>query len=148
MALELLAPAGNMEALVAAVQNGANAVYLGGQALNARRGAGNFDAEALRRAVAYCHERDVRVHVTVNTMVMQQELDQLKSLAEQIAEAGADAAIVQDFGVARLLKQMLPHLALHASTQMAVHNVSGVRAAREALRCCALGSWATAAWAG
>ena len=131
MALELLAPAGNMEALVAAVQNGANAVYLGGQALNARRGAGNFDAEALRRAVAYCHERDVRVHVTVNTMVMQQELDQLKSLAEQIAEAGADAAIVQDFGVARLLKQMLPHLALHASTQMAVHNVSGARAARK-----------------
>ncbi|MDO4356821.1 MAG: DUF3656 domain-containing protein [Clostridia bacterium] len=131
MALELLAPAGNMEALVAAVQSGANAVYLGGQALNARRGAGNFDAEELKRAVTYCHERDVRVHVTVNTMVMQQELDQLRSMAEQIAEAGADAAIVQDFGVARVLRQMLPHLALHASTQMAVHNVSGVRAAKQ-----------------
>lgn len=131
MGLELLAPAGNMEALVAAVQNGANAVYLGGQALNARRGAGNFDAQALKRAVEYCHERDVRVHVTVNTMVMQQELDQLKALAEQIADAGADAAIVQDFGVARVLKALLPGLALHVSTQMAVHNASGVRAARE-----------------
>ena len=129
--MELLAPAGTMESLVAAVQNGANAVYLGGQALNARRGAGNFDAEALRRAVQYCHERDVRVHVTVNTMVMQQELSQLKSLADQIAEAGADAAIVQDFGVARLLRHMLPHLPLHASTQMAVHNASGVRAAKQ-----------------
>ena len=128
--MELLAPAGTMEALVAAVQNGANAVYLGGQALNARRGAGNFDADALKRAVEYCHERDVRVHVTVNTMVMQQELKQLESLAEQIACAGADAAIVQDLGVVRLLKQMLPHLQLHASTQMAVHNVSGVRAAK------------------
>lgn len=128
--MELLAPAGTMEALVAAVQNGANAVYLGGQALNARRGAGNFDAEALKRAVQYCHERDVRVHVTVNTMVMQQELPQLKSLADQIAEAGADAAIVQDFGVARLLRQMLPKLSLHASTQMAVHNAAGVRAAK------------------
>lgn len=129
--MELLAPAGTMEALVAAVQNGANAVYLGGQALNARRGAGNFDADALRRAVEYCHERDVRVHVTVNTMVMQQELEQLKSLAEQLAQAGADAAIVQDFGVARLLKAMLPNLPLHASTQMAVHNASGARAARD-----------------
>lgn len=128
--MELLAPAGTMESLVAAVQNGANAVYLGGQALNARRGAGNFDAEALKRAVEYCHERGVRVHVTVNTMVMQQELTQLQNLADQIAGAGADAAIVQDFGVARLLKRMLPHLSLHASTQMAVHNVSGVRAAK------------------
>ena len=129
--MELLAPAGTMESLIAAVQNGANAVYLGGQALNARRGAGNFDADALKRAVEYCHERDVRVHVTVNTMVMHHELDQLDSLAEQIAAAGADAAIVQDFGVVRLLRGMLPGLQLHASTQMAVHNVSGVRAARD-----------------
>ena len=125
--MELLSPAGDWDALVAAVENGADAVYLGGKALNARRGAGNFDDDALKRAADYLHERGKRMFVTVNTLVKQDELDALEEVARSLANAGADAAIVQDFGVARALHQMLPSLALHASTQMAVHNPEGVR---------------------
>lgn len=129
--IELLSPAGNREALVAAVQNGADAVYLGGQSLNARRGAGNFDADGLKDAVDYCHERGVKVHITVNTLLKQREAAQLEELAGQIADAGVDAAIVQDLGVALALSQMLPGLSLHASTQMAVHNPQGMRALKQ-----------------
>ncbi len=129
--IELLSPAGNREALIAAVQNGADAVYLGGQSLNARRGAGNFDADGLRAAADYCHERGVKVHITVNTLLKQREAAQLEELAEQIARAGVDAAIVQDLGVALALSEMLPELCLHASTQMAVHNPQGVRTLKQ-----------------
>ncbi len=132
MSVELLAPAGGKEALVAAIQNGADAVYLGAQMLNARAGAGNFDRDALRWAVEYAHERGARIHVTVNTMVKESEGDLLEQVAEQIAFAGADAAIVQDLGAARALRAMLPSLQLHASTQMAVHNRQGVRFAKTA----------------
>lgn len=132
MSIELLAPAGDREALIAAVQNGADAVYLGAQCLNARAGAGNFDRDGLKAAVDYAHERGVRVHVTVNTMLKDGEEDQLCSVAEQIAYAGADAAIVQDLGTASLLRAMLPSLELHASTQMAIHNRQGAAFAREA----------------
>ncbi len=128
MSMELLAPAGTHESLVAAVQNGANAVYLGAQALNARAGAGNFSADELCRAADYAHERGVKIHVTVNTMVKQRELNILDEVAAQLARAGVDAAIVQDFGVAARLRERLPSLPLHASTQMAIHNVQGVRA--------------------
>lgn len=131
MAMELLSPAGTHESLVAAVQNGANAVYLGAQALNARAGAGNFDADALCRAADYAHERGVKIHVTVNTMVRQDEMKLLDDVARQIARAGVDAAIVQDFGVAAQLRERLPSLSLHASTQMAVHNRQGVELCRE-----------------
>ena len=131
MAMELLSPAGTHESLVAAVQNGANAVYLGAQALNARAGAGNFDADALCRAADYAHERGVKIHVTVNTMVRQDEMKLLDEVARQIARAGVDAAIVQDFGVAAQLRERLPSLSLHASTQMAVHNRQGVELCRE-----------------
>jgi len=130
--VELLAPAGNEEALKAAIQNGADAVYLGAQALNARMGAGNFDAEQFRRAADYLHERGRKMYVTVNTLVKQNELPALVELAGQIAEAGADAAIVQDMGVARSFREMLPSLPLHASTQMAIHSRQGARFAREA----------------
>ena len=132
MSMELLAPAGGKEALIAAIQNGADAVYLGAQMLNARAGAGNFDRDALRWAADYAHERGARIHVTVNTMVKESEGPLLEEVAEQMAFAGVDAAIVQDLGVARALRQMLPSLQLHASTQMAVHNRQGVRFAREA----------------
>ena len=124
---ELLAPAGQWDALTAAVCNGADAVYLGGKTLNARRGAGNFDGEELKRAADYLHERGKKLYVTVNTVVKQEELGELEKLARELAAAQADAAIVQDFGVALLLGQMLPNLKLHASTQMAVNNVQGVR---------------------
>lgn len=131
MSMELLSPAGTHEALVAAVQNGANAVYLGTQSLNARAGAGNFDADALLRAADYAHERGVKVHVTVNTMVREDEMKLLDEVAHQIARAGVDAAIVQDFGVAMKFKERLPSLSLHASTQMAVHNRQGAQLCRE-----------------
>ena len=132
MSIELLSPAGTREALIAAVQNGADAVYLGARMLNARAGAGNFDREALKWAADYAHERGARIHVTVNTMVKESESGPLEEVAEQMAFAGVDAAIVQDLGVARALRAMLPGLSLHASTQMAVHNRQGVRFAKEA----------------
>ena len=124
---ELLAPAGSFEALTAAAQNGADAVYLGGKSLNARAGAGNFDREELKAAADYLHERGKKLYVTVNTVVKQAELKVLYDLAEQLAYAGADAAIVQDFGVCEVLRQVLPGLKLHASTQMAISNPQGAR---------------------
>ena len=124
--MELLAPAGDENALVAAVQNGADAVYLGTGAFNARRNAANFDGDALDRAVAYCHARGVKVHVTLNTLVTPGELPALNGAIDAIARSGPDAVIVQDFGVARAVRQRAPGLQLHASTQMAVHNRQGV----------------------
>jgi putative protease len=126
LGLELLAPAGDMDALIAAVKAGADAVYLGGKALNARQGAGNFEEDQLVRAAAHCHERDRRVYVTVNTLVKNAELQVLEQLARQLARAGVDGAIVQDLGVASALQAMMPELKLHASTQMAIHNRQGV----------------------
>lgn len=125
-AMELLAPAGDMDALMAAILAGADAVYLGGKALSARKNAGNFDAEGLLRAAETCHERGRRAYVTVNTLIRDEEFPLLEELAGQMARAGVDAAIVQDFGVAAALAAMLPSLELHASTQMAVHNRQGV----------------------
>ena len=129
--MELLAPAGDFDALRAAVQNGADAVYLGAGAFNARRNAGNFDGDALNGAVAYCHARGVKVHVTLNTLVREDEFDALLAAARDVYLSGADAVIVQDLGVARALKQIAPEIQLHASTQMAVHNRQGVRFLRE-----------------
>ncbi|MDO4866507.1 MAG: U32 family peptidase [Clostridia bacterium] len=130
--MELLAPAGDEAALRAAVQNGADAVYLGAGSFNARRNAGNFDGDALDAAVAYCHARGVKVHVTLNTLVRQDEFRALEAAVEAVNRSGADAVIVQDFGVARTLRRMAPGIALHASTQMAVHNRQGVAFLREA----------------
>lgn len=129
--LELLAPAGDEAALRAAVQNGADAVYLGTGAFNARRNAGNFDGDALDAAVRYCHARGVKVHVTLNTLVREDEFDALVRAVRAINHSGADAVIVQDFGVVRALRQIAPDIQLHASTQMAVHNRQGVRFLRQ-----------------
>ena len=122
---ELLAPAGGRDALVAAVQNGADAVYLGAGSFNARQTADNFDGEALREAVNYAHDRGVNVYVTLNTMVREDELPALETSVRGIVSAGADAVLVQDFGVARAVRCIAPGLPLHASTQMAVHNRAG-----------------------
>ena len=111
--------------MVAAVQSGADAIYLGAGDFNARRNADNFGGE-LDAAVGYCHARNVRAYVTLNTMVRQDELGRLEKTIGEICDAGADAVIVQDFGVARAVRQMAPSLHLHASTQMAVHNRQGV----------------------
>ncbi len=123
---ELLAPAGSWEALVAAVQNGADAVYLGGKLLNARQSAANFNDEELARAVEYAHVRGVKVYVTVNTLVADEELEEAARFLFFIRNAGADAAILQDLGLAALARAVVPDLPLHASTQMTVHNSPAV----------------------
>ncbi len=125
--MELLSPAGSREALVAAVQNGADAVYLGFGGFNARRTAGNFEGAEFERAVEYCHARGVRVHVTLNTLVKQRELDGFAQAALDAARAGADAAIVQDLGAAQLMRALCPGLKLHMSTQAACFSEQGVR---------------------
>ncbi|BEU87812.1 DUF3656 domain-containing protein [Selenomonas sp. TAMA-11512] len=124
--VELLAPAGSKEALTAAVESGANAVYLAGAVFGARAYANNFDEDGLREAIRFAHLRDVKVHVTVNTLVKDTELNDLAKYLRFIYAAGADAALVQDLGVARLAKEVVPHLPLHASTQMSVHSLEGV----------------------
>ena len=124
--LELLAPAGSMEALRAAVQNGANAVYLGCGQFNARQSAKNFTPQALTEAVKYCHIRGVAVHLTLNTLVSDKESAEAASLIRQAAASAVDAFIVQDLGVIQLCKQIAPHIPIHGSTQMTVHSLPGV----------------------
>ena len=121
---ELLCPAGSEEALHAAVDSGADAVYLGTKAFGARASAVNFDGEGLARAVEYAHLHHVRVHVTVNTLVKEQEFSGVRETLRAIASARADAVIVQDLGVAALVLDEFPALKLHASTQMALSNAS------------------------
>ena len=125
--LELLAPAGSMEALRAAVQNGANAVYLGCGQFNARQSAKNFTLQSLTEAVKYCHIRGVAVHLAVNTLVSDQEIPEAAELIRQAALSDVDAFIVQDLGIVYLCKQIAPHIPIHGSTQMTVHNLAGVR---------------------
>jgi len=126
--VELLAPAGSVEALRAAVESGADAVYLAGDHFGARAYAGNFDADGLREAIRYAHLRDVRIHVTVNTIVRDEELPLLREYLRFLDEVRADAALVQDLGVARMAREVAPHLPLHASTQMSVSNLESVLA--------------------
>ena len=125
--LELLAPAGSMEALKAAVQNGANAVYLGVGSFNARQSAKNFTPQTLAEAIKYCHIRGVKVHLTMNTLVSDKETAEAAELIAHAARSGIDAFIVQDLGVLRLCKQIAPHVSVHGSTQMTVHNLAGVQ---------------------
>jgi len=125
--LELLAPAGSMEALRAAVQNGANAVYLGCGQFNARQSAKNFTPQALTEAVKYCHIRGVAVHLTLNTLVSDKETQEATALIRYAANAGVDAFIVQDLGIIQLCRQIAPHIPLHGSTQMTVHSLPGVQ---------------------
>ena len=124
--LELLAPAGSIEALRAAVQNGANAVYLGCGSFNARQSAKNFTPQDLTEAVKYCHIRGVAVHLTLNTLVSDRETKDLIELIRHGAESAVDAFIVQDLGVLRLCRQIAPHIPVHGSTQMTVHSLPGV----------------------
>lgn len=129
--LEVLSPAGSGDALVAAVQNGADAVYLGYGSFNARMNAKNFTAEQLRQSVSYCHVRGVKVYLTLNTLVLDRELKDVSQVILDAVAAGVDAFIVQDLGVVGLIRQMAPEMPIHASTQMAVHNLDGVRKAAE-----------------
>lgn len=128
---ELLAPAGSFEGVRAAVQSGANAVYLGFGTFNARRGAKNFSREEMAQAIAYCRAHGVKTNVTFNIVALDQELSEAMEDVRFLNEAGADALIVQDLGIARLIRQCAPALALHASTQMTVHTLDGALAAKE-----------------
>lgn len=122
---ELLAPAGSPEALRAAVQNGAGAVYLGWGDFNARRGARNFSDGEFADALAYCHVRGVRVFLTLNTLVTDRELPRALETAAAACRLGVDAVLVQDWGLFDLLRRALPDLPLHASTQMSVFTSGG-----------------------
>ena len=125
MTTELLSPAGGQEALIAAVQSGADAVYMGFGAFNARRSARNFSDGEFRAAVAYCHLRGVKVYLTLNTLVTDRELPTLAETARTASECGVDAILVQDWGVLAALKRIIPDVPLHASTQMSLHTLSG-----------------------
>lgn len=126
--VELLAPAGSREALVAAVESGANAIYLAGNMFGARAYASNFDKEGLKEAIHFAHLRGVLINVTVNTIVGDEELPALRDYLRFLYEAGADAVLVQDLGVAKIAREIVPKLPLHASTQMTVHSLEGVLA--------------------
>ncbi|HHU87418.1 MAG: DUF3656 domain-containing U32 family peptidase [Pelotomaculaceae bacterium] len=129
---ELLAPAGDWEALVAAVENGADAVYLGGKLFNARHSAGNFENLELSRAVHFAHVRGVRVYVTVNTLLEHSEVKEAVRFLHFLYQCGADAAIIQDLGLLRLARKAVPELPLHASTQMTVHNLPALQLLKNA----------------
>lgn len=129
--IELLAPAGSMEALKAAVESGADAVYLSGKMFGARAYANNFDENGLKEAIEFAHLRNVKIHVTVNTLVDNAEVAELAEYLRYLYEAGADAVLVQDLGVARIARAVVPDLPLHASTQMTVNNLAGVLALQE-----------------
>ena len=129
--IELLSPAGSMDSLRAAVQNGADAVNLGYGQFNARRNAKNFSVEELQEAISYCHVRGVQVHLTLNILVSDREMPRAAETIRVAASLGVDAFIVQDLGVVQLCHQIAPSVPIHASTQMCIHSLEGVLQAAE-----------------
>lgn len=124
--IELLAPAGSMEAFVAAVENGADAVYLGGQDYSARKHANNFSLDELKEACDYGHLRGVKIYLTLNTVLLEKELKPALLFLEKAVSAGIDAVILQDMGLLSLIRNYFPELPVHGSTQMSIHNSRGV----------------------
>ena len=129
--IEILATSGGFNSVVAAVRSGADAVYVGEKAFSARASAHNFDSEGLKQAAAYCHIHGVKIYVTVNTIIFDDEFERLKKALIDAAKADVDALIVQNMGVARLARELVPDMPLHASTQMSVHTPSGAKALYE-----------------
>lgn len=129
--IEILAPAGNLDSLLAGIHSGADAVYFGYGELNARRNAKNFDEQSLAEASRLCKERGVKMHMTVNTMVYDREYDEVLRTLEIACKYGIDALIVQDLGVAKIVREAAPEMKMHASTQLTVHNVSGAWQVKE-----------------
>ncbi|AAK80297.1 putative protease [Clostridium acetobutylicum] len=123
--VELLAPAGSIESIYAAVQNGADAVYVGGSRFSARAYAENFNDEIMEKAVDYCHDYGVRLYVTVNTLIKQDEIKEVIRYIEFLYKIGVDALIVQDTAILQLIKRYVPDFEIHASTQMTIHNALG-----------------------
>ncbi len=128
---EILAPAGNLDTLTCAINNGADAVYIGGQAFSARKNAVNFTNEEIEKAVMYAHRYDAKVYVTVNTLIYDSEFDELYKFIDFLYTCGVDALIIQDLGVLALVKRCFRDFEVHASTQMTIHNVEGARIAKE-----------------
>ncbi len=129
MTPEILAPVGSREALEAAVRCGADAVYLGQKSFSARADSRNFDPAELKDAVTYAHRFGVRVHQALNIVTFDREFPALEGCIKAACEAGVDALIVQDWGVAAAVKTLAPSMPLHASTQMAIHSPAGVKTA-------------------
>ena len=123
--IELLSPVGNFECLKAAVQNGADSIYLGADTFSARAFASNFSLPDLEKAIQYAKLRGVKTHLTLNTLITDDEIDDAIMVAKKAYEFGIDAIIVQDLGLATLLIKNFPDLPIHASTQMTVHNLNG-----------------------
>ena len=123
--IELLAPAGSMDSLIAAINNGADAIYLGGNKFSARAYASNFDNDMMMKAVDYAHSYNVKVYVTINTILKQSELNEALKYAGYLYEIGVDALIIQDVGLIKLIQDVYPDFELHASTQMTIHNAEG-----------------------
>src|SRR6187431_3744233 len=128
---ELLSPAGDWECARAAVENGADAIYFGLERFNARMRAKNFTVADLPALMEFLHRRGVKGYVTFNTLVFQDELADAESYLRAIVAAGVDAAIVQDVGIARLIRSHSPDFPIHASTQMTITSATGVKFARE-----------------
>ncbi len=124
---ELLAPAGGTEQLMAAVRSGADAVYMGGYNFNARRSAHNFSPDEMQKMLSYCRLYGVKTHIAVNTLIKERELPELLSYVSELNDMGADALIIQDAGAAKMIKSSFPDLPLHASTQMTVTSLEGVK---------------------
>lgn len=129
--IELLSPVGDFDCLKAAVQNGADSVYFGGSLFNARYNAHNFDADELKQAIQYAKLRNVKVDFTLNTLIKNNEFADAVELANYVYSLGVDAIIVQDLGLARYLIKYFPDLPIHASTQMTIHNLHGVKELEE-----------------
>ncbi|AOY76391.1 DUF3656 domain-containing U32 family peptidase [Clostridium formicaceticum] len=129
--VELLAPAGSYEALMAAIQNGADAVYLGGHAFSARAYAFNFDKETMEKAIDYAHIRGVKIYVTINTLIKDAEISALMAYVSELYCMGVDAVIVQDLGVVRMIRSLFSDLEIHCSTQMTLHNSVGIQLLKE-----------------
>lgn len=130
--IEILAPAGAFESIKPAVRCGANAVYLGGEKFSARAGAKNFSRDDLIKAIEYCHQRRVKIYIALNTLIFDYEMEKVIDYVKFVCDLGADALIIQDIGLAKLIKNMAPQMPLHASTQMSVHTLSGVKALHDA----------------
>ncbi len=128
---EILSPAGSLETLICAVNNGADAVYIGGREFSARKNAVNFSKEDIQEAVRYAHLYDAKVYVTVNTLVYDSEFKGFYEFIKFLYSAGVDALIIQDLGVLSMVKRCFPDFEVHASTQMTIHNISGARLAKE-----------------
>ena len=128
---EILAPAGSMESVIAALRCGADAVYVGGKSFSARNRATNFTLSELQEAAALCHLYDAKLYLTVNTIIFQNEFSKMEAFVKDAASAGVDALLLQDIGVVHFIRNILPDMPLHASTQMTIHTREGALWAKE-----------------